>query len=415
MTGRRLKGLAALTAVAVFLVQWVRVGTHYPEATDFDLHWLLGHHLRVGDPLYADGLDLPYPPFWGAAHAPLTVVPGRAAIVLVYPLVAVALVGLLGVLNRLTARHLPLGPGRAFWPAAVAVLLTSRYLLRDTHECGVNLALVALSWVGVYCWAREKDAAGGLCLGLATALKCTPALFLVYFAWKRQWRLAGIGAGTALLLTLAPAGWMGPDAFSAAMTTWAGNAARGLSEADPSVGVLGPEPCQNLSLRPALARFLMHLPAGHPGRVDEPVAVDFLDMPVGPAGLAVKAVLLVLVLGLAWASRRSVARRDDPRVLWECAGVSLVILLLSPITWGQHCVGVLPALYLLVRWPLAGRRLPAGATVALVAYALGVLALNRGVIGKDLTLWLNGLHLQTWTILGLLGAVVALHAREGPP
>ncbi len=41
---------------------------------------------------------------------------------------------------------------------------------------------------------------------------------------------------------------------------------------------MGPEPLQNLSLRPSLARFLMHLPEGHAGRIEHPFHVDFANL-----------------------------------------------------------------------------------------------------------------------------------------
>ena len=41
-------------------------------------------------------------------------------------------------------------------------------------------------------------------------------------------------------------------------------------------------------------------------------------------------------------------------MVWEGAVISLLILLYSPVTWKQHCVGVLPALYLVCRAALAG-------------------------------------------------------------
>ena len=66
----------------------------------------------------------------------------------------------------------------------------SLQVVRDLTECGVNTLLVAYCWLGVYLWSRGRDIAGGVSLGLAMALKCTPALFWVYFLWKRQWRMA---------------------------------------------------------------------------------------------------------------------------------------------------------------------------------------------------------------------------------
>jgi hypothetical protein len=193
---------------------------------------------------------------------------------------------------------------------------------------------------------------------------------------------------------------IGPAEFVRTFGPWAGNACAGVGQVDPSHGVLGPEPLQNLSLRPALARFLMHLPPGHKGRFDHPLSIDCLNLSPAAAGAMIKLALAGLLFGVAWMFRRPVRDRNSPAVVWECAAVSLLILLYSPITWGQHCVGVLPALFLLCRSRYA-------APARFRAYGALIVLLNRGVVGKEFTYLLNNYHVTTWCLLGLLAAVMA--------
>ena len=77
------------------------------------------------------------------------------------------------------------------------------------------------------------------------------------------------------------------------------------------------------------------------------------------------------------------------------------MLLLSPITWGHHCVGTLPALYLIFRTVIYYRSLPRW---MLVPFGYVVLALfsNRFIIGKQLSLWLSGYSVVTWEIVAVL-------------
>ncbi len=410
------------TGIAVLLIQWISLG--FQQRGDFKLHWELGRRLAAGTFIYQPspggdprGLDFPYPPFWALAHAPLTILSCHAAQLVLYPLAALALVGLLRVLHRLCEKSMPVRPAAAFWLSAAAVALAGRFLVRDAVECGVNLALVALSWLGILLWTKRREGWGGISLGLAMALKCTPALFLVYFAWKRQWRMAAYSSAAAFLFSVSPLLWIGPTEFVRTFGHWAGNAWAGVGHADPSHGVLGPEPLQNLSLRPALARFLMHLPPGHKGRFDHPLSIDFLNLSPATAGAMIKFALAGLLIGVAWAFRRPVRDRNSPAVVWECAAVSLLILLYSPITWGQHCVGVLPALFLLCRFHYAVRAHSRWVMGALIAYAALIVLLNRGVIGKDLTYLLNNYHVTTWCLPGLLAAVIACRqsSERTPP
>lgn len=415
VAAREARARTILFAVAAVIVgsQWVRV-IQRPHG-DFALHWKFGARFRAGQYLYSGNMHVPYPPFWGMASVPLTLLPMPWMRTLLYPLGLVPLAVLLLVLHRLTRRHIPLAATPSFWATTLALVLSSRFLIRELPDNGTNLIMVALAWAAIGLWVRGRDRLGGAGLGLAIALKCTPALFLAYFAWKRQWRLVTAAALTAVLLTLAPALWQGPAGYARHMRAWAGRCWRGVTEPHPLRGVLKDEEVKNLSLRPGLARFLVHLPPGHKGYCDHPWHVDFLDLPPAVAGVAIKAVMLALLAGVAWTFRRPVARRDAPAVLWECAGVSILMLLYSPITWRQHCVGVIPAFYLIARTAVARGGLPRWMIRALGAYVLLVLVLDRGVVGPRLTLLLDSYSVTTWSLLVLLAVTLggrALAAQE---
>lgn len=403
----RWRRIVLVAGVVVFLIQGIRVATH-PGMGDFDLHWTFGNRLVSGIYLYDPngGIDQPYPPFWALAHAPLSMFPSHVAQLLLYPLFLGALALLLRVLNRLSEKHLPLTRDRVFWTAALAVFLTSRYLVRDMPECGVNLALVALSWLGVSLWAAKREWLGGLSLGLATSLKCTPALFLAYFLWKRQWKMSIATSVAAVAFSVSPALFMAPADSLRAARFWVGNVWQGVAAADPTVGVLGEEPVQNMSLKTTLARYLMRVPEGHAARIDHPLYADFLDLPPAAAGAVARSLVLALLVGVFWTLRRPIKDRTDEAVLWECAIVSLLILLLSPITWGQHCVGALPALYLLIRRFFARGRLPAWTIAVLAVYAVVVLGLNREFVGQRLAWLLESYHLETWCLVALVGTLL---------
>ncbi len=416
------KRAAVGVVVLVVCCQFVRLTVKLRG--DFDVHWESGRRIMTGEPLYArqDGQDqlghnYPYPPFWALVHAPFTCLSVRAGQLLLYPLIVGAGFVLIKTLNRLTQAQEPLNDDGAFLVAAGAIFLTSRFLVRDMPECGVNLALVATSWLAVLCWTRRRDWTGGWLLGLAISLKCTPALFWVWFVWKRQWKIAGATLIAMAVFTLSPILLMGPRSYAKTMAEWTHTVWRGVGETDPAYGVLGEEPLQNVSLRPALARYLTVLPAGHRSRVNHPLYADLLDLPPASASWIIRALLLGLVAAVAYWFRGGVRDRKDPAWLWEAAAVSILILLLSPITWGQHCVGVLPVFYLLMRRTVAGRALPRSAWIILAVYVAGILLLNRAFLGKELTYLLDSYRISTAVLLGLLAVAVRLRrwAAESSP
>ena len=94
-------------------------------------------------------------------------------------------------------------PGRPFplWVRVVTVLLSLRPIIGDLHHGNVNLFILFLVVAALAAFRYRRDLLSGLLLGLAVACKVTPALFIPYFLWKRQWRvLAGCAAGLLLFL-----------------------------------------------------------------------------------------------------------------------------------------------------------------------------------------------------------------------
>jgi alpha-1,2-mannosyltransferase len=395
--------------LAAVIVQFARI-LQRPYG-DFQNHWEWGRRFANGVFLYTDGLNTPYPPFWGMVHAPLSVLPAHTAQILIYPLSLLAVVLLFWVLHRLTVSVLPYSREQFITILLLTLFLSSRYWLRDLVECLPNLSLVALTWLAVYLWSIRREWMGGMCLGFAAALKCTPLLFLSYFVLKRQWKMAATSLLFTALFTIAPILKLGPGDYMRHVDKWTSGIVSGVSQKDPSYGVLGDAEYQNMSLRPTLARYLVVLPEGHRGRVDHPLYLDLFDLSPDLAGWLIWAIMGALLAYIAWKLRDPVCERTDESILWECAAISILILLYSPITWGQHAVGVIPACYLIARQWVQREEFPLWMKVALWIFVLFTLALNPKILGSDLTPVVESYHIETLGILALLTIVLGFHAQ----
>lgn len=393
-----------IAGVLVLIACAGRALTH-PLDGDFKLHWEFGRRFLAGEFLYRGGHHLPYPPFWAMAHAPIALLPLPIAKALLFPLGVATVFFLLRLLRVMAESAGLLARPQAFWAATLALVLAGRFVIRDLAELGVNTELVALTWLAIFLWRRGRDLPAGISLGLAIALKCTPAIFAGYFLWKRQWRMFAFSTLAALTFTLAPILWQGPMLYRQHMSFWLGNAWQGFGNPDPSRGVLGPEPVQNMALRPSLARYLMHLPADHPGRPSSSLYLDVLHFSPVAAGWVIKGVLLLLLVWFLWWTRKAIGTREAPRSLWECAALSILMLLFSPITWGQHCVALIPACYLISAAWLGRHQLPRWMLVLLGTYIVIVPILSRDVVGRNAALLLASYHLETLAIVGLLVVV----------
>ncbi|HEY4283260.1 MAG TPA: glycosyltransferase family 87 protein [Chthoniobacterales bacterium] len=387
-------GIGAVTV----LVQWV--STMLTPHGDFTRHWEFGRRFVHGEFLYSGGLNIPYPPFFAMVYAPLSLLPLQIAKPILFVFGFSSLIAILWILDRLTDRELKIRSEDRLWIIAGTLFICSRFILRDFDDGGQNLILVALAWAAIYLWSQNRDLLAGASLGFAVAIKCTPAIFIAYFAWKRQWKIVGLALIFAAGFTITPAIWQ-KSSYGIHMREWVQNVVHGVSEADPSVGVLGPEQLQNKSLRPVLARYLMRLTAGHPGRLESGGYIDFLALSPSAAGLVIKGILLIGMVTAGWLLRAPVTR-DDPAIVWECAALSLLMLLYSPITWGQHCVAAIPAIYLILRSFASGRRLPSWAMYLLGAVAAVILIPNRSIIGRNASLLVESYHFVTFSLIALL-------------
>ena len=270
--------------------------------------------------LTGSALPFTYPPFAAVVFIPLAVLGSDPARVVVTGLSVLALLG---------SAYLVLGHIHPDWcPArrrtiALGICAVAVYLepVRATLSFGqINLllmALILLDVLGTRSWLPR-----GSWIGLATAVKLTPGIFILYLVLTGRRKQAG----TAVATVLAASGLAFVVDADGSTTYWT------TLVFDPNrVGAVAY--IANQSLRGAVARL-----SGGPHN-----------------GIAmwVLGVTAILVLGLARAVHAS-RRGDDLLGLTLCAVVGLVV---SPISWSHHWVWALPvALALYARWTITRSR-----------------------------------------------------------
>jgi hypothetical protein len=407
----RRKAILLLVLLGMLLGSFARVLRGVES--DFPRHYEFARRFAAGEFIYNAGLDVPYPPFWALFWAPWTRLSPRGAQLAAFVVMgAGCLIALSGILLRIGRRVLPASDDRRLVALALALALTARFILRDLVESGPNLLIWSLVWGGVWFYLRGRRCAGGILVGIATALKMTPALFVPYFLLKREWRIAAAILATAALLTAAPGLFQAPPVFHQEMGMWGRNVWQGMTALDPSATILDAPSAANLSLRPALARFLQRYPAGHPLYLDHPGFLQFLDLSPRHAGMLVRTAMAALLLVVGWRFRRQASDATPPVVLpLELAAVSALCLLYSPITWNQHAVSLLPAAFLLLCCSIQWDRVTAWMWVATIYYVLFAGLLTRDVTGRPLALFFESYHVVTWAILLVVVLVLVWHRR----
>lgn len=270
-------------------------------------------------------LPFTYPPAAAILAMPLTLVPWKAAMLVWLAMVYVPL----GIVIWFAFRPLLARAGE-YAPAVLGVLLgLCAFLIplrQELHYGQIDIFLVALCVLD--CAVHRPGWPRGALIGLATAIKLVPGVFIVYLLITGRRRAAAVSVATmALVSGLAWA--IAPADSSRYWTKIIFNARR-----------FGPNAqAANQSLRGILMRFFF--PA------------------VPPVALWVGLALVVGVLGFAAAR----AVRDHGSELGGVAITGLLAAVLSPVAWIHHLCWIVLALGVIIGDGRNGRR---------VATAIGV-------------------------------------------
>ncbi|MDQ1680641.1 MAG: alpha,2-mannosyltransferase [Frankiaceae bacterium] len=301
---------AVIVAASTALMLWPRLGQD-------EVHWLVdlqvyqgaGVAVRSGHSLYTYATPFPqrlpftYPPFGGLLAIPLSLL-SRYPLGIVWTAVEWALCLFLArkLFRPLIDRAGPLGP----LVFAGAVVLTEWIVpIRDTFYFGqVNLFLVALVVVDLTVvrgrWPR------GLLIGIAAAIKLTPALFIPYLWMTGRRRMAGVAAATFAGGQLLAAAILPSDSREYWTHTVFEGSRLGLNTV-----------VSNQSIRGMLLRFALPSPYGS-------LIWLVLAAPVAVIGL-----------------RRAKQAYADGEVVLSIGLTGLTAALVSPVSWIHHFLWIL--------------------------------------------------------------------------
>ncbi|MEU1305317.1 glycosyltransferase 87 family protein [Streptomyces shenzhenensis] len=344
--GTRLRVPVALGACLVsFVAFWTAQRAAHVSMIDLMVYRAEGAAVRAGGDLYAlrateARLPTTYPPFAALLFTPLTL----AQTALLRTLATLGNLVLLVVFVRLSLRLV--GHTRVesvCWIAAAAVWCEPVWTTLRYGQVNLLLAVLVLRDLD-RCRPGVRDRWAGAGLGLAAAVKLTPALFVVFLVatglaarlrggdgepWLRHARGAAVAFAAATLLAAAVLPY---DSWR----FWSGMAFRANRAGHA-------EDTANQALRGVLAR-LLH--TAEPG-----VCWALLAALTAVAGLWV-----------------AVTTELRGRRSWAVAACAVTALLISPVSWSHHWVWCVPVVLLL--WTHGHRAMAAGTLAVFCSYAL---------------------------------------------
>jgi alpha-1,2-mannosyltransferase len=324
-----------LTVAALAWAGWRLLG-HIPYRIDIEVYRMGGRAWLDDRPLYADGamfhtragLDLPftYPPLAAVAFSPFAWLPLNVASVAItlttLVLLIVSTVIVLTGLDVWPQTSVTTEPAwlRRCWLAVAIVAPAVIYLepIRSNFDFGqINVVLMTL--VIADCVPRKTPWPRGVLLGIAIALKLTPAVFLLYFLLRRDTRALLVTAASTVVATLAGFAFAWRDSVEYWTDTVRNTDRIGTATLNTNQNIAG-----------ALARLGL-------GEGERFVLWTLACFAV--LGLTVWAGRRVLKAG---AAQPATSDFSQPVLALIC--VAMFGLVVSPVSWSHHWVWVLPTL-----------------------------------------------------------------------
>jgi len=234
------------------------------------------------------------------------------------------------------------------WVLALGLLWAIRLIIGDIQHANTNCFVLAAVLAHLWLYRRGHDYAAGIPLALAICIKLTPALFLAYWLYQRNWKLLGATALAMVLMTvLVPLAALGPDEYAELTSTWGQR-------------ILGSALLKNVwlpvhvnqSLSGVAARYLLDGPNGnifwcpeaHPYYTPYDEAwITLLALPEGTVQIIIRLIQAAIIAMMAWAIGWRKLPRDDGRRALHYGMVLLGMMLLNQRTWDHHAAVLLVA------------------------------------------------------------------------
>ena len=310
----------AVAATAGWLFQWFFMWGYLGLAeSDLVIFREAVRAVLDGVPLYSLRFDdvggWTWPPFGALLMVPLTAIPDGLLMTLAYAVNAVCLAAVVWICSGPLRSWLAGTAPRLLAVGGLTLVALPLTPVADVLGLGqIGLVLLLLCSFDIVVVARRAPSAYGVLVGIATAVKITPALFIVHFVVTRQWRAAVTATLTVVACWSAAAVILWNDT----VIYWSEGLLFRVNERIDHFG------------SGVFNQSWMGLVDGLPAPLPTPLWVA----------------LSTATLVVAFRAAVHAHRADDPVLVLGLVGLASVLV--TPVAWHHHAVWVVPALLALL-------------------------------------------------------------------
>ncbi|MBI5118856.1 DUF2029 domain-containing protein [Candidatus Poribacteria bacterium] len=405
MAGKKRVRAAAIVAgiaiLAMFSFRCIRHGMHI---TDSYIFYNAGKAIVEGGNLYGPQEWRAFfnPPFFAVFMAPFSFLSLAGFCVVWYffnlgLLVGSFLLSIYLVRERLRGIHV------LMWLLPLVIAL--RPIASNMTLGQSNLVVLFFTLAGLALYKKGLPLVGGIVLAVAVSAKVTPALFIPFFLYKKQWRMAtGIVLGCFLFSVALPVLLMGYSKALHDLAHW-WNVTR------PMAVAMGPKATGAYVPGQTLRTFLMRLLT--PSSIEagaNPTYINVLNLAPETVELLSRGISGLMLALMAWNFRSSPVSAQTTAPI-EFALVLLTMTMISPYSRKAHYVSMIFPSIVMVHHLLEGR-LDNGSKKLLKAAIIAALILGTGaapeICGRTLSNLLSGIGtifitaMIMWSVLNVL-------------
>lgn len=417
----RLRTWAIGLAACAVAVAFVAAAVARRDSEWVSVYVTAARQLLGGSDIYAPGEPYRYPPFAALLAIPFAAL-AEPAVRAIWSLVSLAAAFVLfrSAWSLAGGGRLSFARPREAAAFGVGLVCAAPYVLNAISHQQTDVVIAALATWGCKATVANRKIVGGVAIGLAAAFKGPPLLFCPYFLFRRQWKLAAIVAGVAVVANLLP-DLVSHPSQGAWVVRWLTRYADQAAAFTTPIGTWNADVfnIDNQSLAGTLQRLFHSAPVWTNG------AFDFAPRTSPIRASALKAAVYALMLAMAaisgWAAMHGRAvsapgaagagAKPPSSAAIELSLVMVLMLLLSPMSGPAHFGSLAAAAMVIARLALVGRR-PVAIAAAGLAVLAGLLA-NKDLAREqvyDLVLWIGA---TTWAAMGLWLAGVSALAAAG--
>lgn len=204
----------------------------------------------------------------------------------------------------------------------VPLVIMLRYILDNMANVQINIYLLFCSVLSIYCFVHKKYAWAGFLLGLTISLKVYTLFFLLYFIYKREFRVVGWAVLTIVGLNLIAFGVYG---YNEALDLYHHWATRSTEQAYTAIH-------RNQSV---FALFFRFFTTEDP---EQGLYVNFMNLNPEKVRVAVYGIIAFVGILPLILFRKRIAEPERFNVVMEYSILFTAVPLLTPVAWKAYFI-----------------------------------------------------------------------------